>query len=80
MGQRVKQLSFKLSEGSEHLPSTNSNKINMLDFICNVPDNQNPNKEYVPEPEELNPKQDLHMDESLDILEFISNMKVEQKG
>ena len=79
MGQRVKQVSFKLGEGTSHLPSKASSDINMIDFVCNVPE-QSPNKEYVPDAEEMNPKQDLHMDESLDILEFISNLKVDNNG
>ena len=80
MGTKVKQVSFKMSAGSNHLPRTNTGEINMIDFICNVSENQNQKKEYVPDSEEINPKQDLHMDESLDILEFISNMKFENKG
>ena len=78
MGTRVQQLSVKLSEGSNHLPTTNSAEINMIDFICNVPENQSQKKEYVPEAEEMTNKLDFHMDESLDILDFISNMKVEK--
>ena len=74
---KIKEISTKLRSGIKHqsyLKSmTKSTKVvEEQYFDCNVLDQLE--GEYVPSPEEQNPVEELKMDQSLDLFNFISNM------
>ena len=75
---KMKEISSKLRSGIKHQANKSVNKSSKVVeeqyFDCNVLDQLE--GEYVPQPEEQNNGEELKMDQSLDIFNFISNMDI----
>ena len=74
----MKEISTKLRSGIKHQANKSVNKstkvVEEQYFDCNVLDQLE--GEYVPQPEEQNNVEELKMDQSLDIFNYISNMDI----
>ena len=78
-GEKMQEVSSKLRAGmNREQYSEKDQEMEAFYFDCNVLEKieGQQDDDYVPQPEEINPAEELKMDKNLDIFEYITNLDI----